>query len=136
MRLKALSILLVIAVFFSANGHLVVLQVVAWGTMAKQFHSETELISVTLNKTFSGEFPCPICHSIEDSLEANRAENVDNKTAGLFQKSPNYLTLFLPPISSLVLKSGNLFAEEIFLHAGSISLIDPPPPRVFRVIQS
>ena len=130
MKLKGLSLFLVIAVFFSANGHLVVLQLVAWGTMAKQFHSETESIESALDKTFGGDFPCPICHSIADSMEAKDLENKGDKTAGFLQKSPSYLIPFFPPTFSYVRGKGNLFSEEVLLITEPISLIGFPPPRV------
>ncbi|AWT58997.1 MAG: hypothetical protein DF168_00169 [Candidatus Moanabacter tarae] len=127
MKLKALSLLLTIALFFSANGHFVFLQGVAWGTMAKQFYSDTESLSSVLDKTFSGEFPCRICQSIEASMEA---QDEGNKTSEISPKSLNHLIPFFPPPTSLVWAKGCPFSEEVLLLDESIPLVGSPPPRV------
>ena len=107
-----------------------VLQLVAWGTMTNQFHSETESIPSALDKTFGGDFPCPICHSIADSMDAKDLENKGDTTAGFLQKSPSYLIPFFPPTVSHFRGKGNLFSAEVLLLTEPISLIGFPPPRV------
>ena len=98
--------------------------------MVKQFHGESGSIPAALDKTIGGEFPCPICHSVEDSLEANGGEDADDRIAGVSQKSPNHWSPFLPPTFAFARRSGDPLAEEFLPPFGSTTPIDSPPPRV------
>ncbi len=56
--------LLFLALFSIAGGHWAVLQTVAWTGMMIEYSRESPL-TMAIKKTFSGQAPCDMCHSIE-----------------------------------------------------------------------
>jgi hypothetical protein len=61
--------LLVLASFLISIGmHAVVLQAVAWAKMTVDF-ARRDTLAVSLEKTFDGRHPCPICASLKKTAE-------------------------------------------------------------------
>lgn len=63
--------LLVIALVLSTGGHWALLQVCAWTGMVVSF-SQTESLSVALQKTFDGEHPCKMCKIVKQGRKAEQ----------------------------------------------------------------
>ncbi len=77
MFLKLGHVLLCLALFAMAGGHWVILQGVAWSTMIVEY-SRIAPVTEAVQKTFSGEAPCPLCLSI---AKAKQEENREKPTA-------------------------------------------------------
>ena len=65
-------LLLAMAMFSIAGGHLFVLQTAAWSTMIVDLSRQYSLVEAAI-KTFSGEAPCSMCKAVE-SGQRNQAE--------------------------------------------------------------
>jgi len=59
------TLLMCLAMFSIAGGHWAVLQSVAWAGMLRDY-SRAAGLGAAVEKTFSGEFPCPMCRKIAD----------------------------------------------------------------------
>jgi len=57
--------------FGIAGGHWAVLQSIAWARMVSDF-SRNVPVSVAVQKTFSGEFPCAMCRKISDGRKSEQ----------------------------------------------------------------
>ena len=56
-------VVMTIALFLSAGGHLALLQGVAWATMIRDY-SRTGSVTAAVEKTFDGKHPCAMCKKI------------------------------------------------------------------------
>jgi hypothetical protein len=77
---RATRLALVAFIFCSMGAHLVVIQAVAWATMAVTF-SQHDNLGCSLQKTFDGHHPCGLCLKVKKaspsgpSLSGTRIEN-------------------------------------------------------------
>jgi hypothetical protein len=90
------------AMFFIAGGHWAVLQSVAWGKMVSDYSQQDGIVSA-VQKTFSGDYPCAMCHKIDEQKKQEQQApviKVDKKSENLlvlktgttlFPPSPDYL---------------------------------------------
>jgi hypothetical protein len=90
--------LVVLSLVLVTGGHWVLLQSAAWVGMTVSFAQE-ETVSVALEKTFSGENPCPVCKFVKAGKEAEKkhdSQKLETKldfhwlagTRGLFPPRP------------------------------------------------
>jgi len=118
--------LLIVALLANTGGHWALLQSVAWTTMLVE-HLHSQSFSQSMEQTFDGRHPCPLCLAIK------AAKNTEKKT---------FLTLttqkieFPPLAPKFVLYSPasleHLPTQDVF--ADSPTLVPPtPPPRTFPV---
>jgi hypothetical protein len=56
-------LVMTVALFLSAGGHLAVLQGVAWATMIRDY-SRSGSVTAAVEKTFDGKHPCALCKKI------------------------------------------------------------------------
>ena len=57
--------------FVSLNGHLALLQTLAWGNMLVSYSQEASLAEAA-KKTFDGEHPCSLCKVVSESKKQER----------------------------------------------------------------
>lgn len=57
-----------IALFSIAGGHYAVFQTIAWAQMLKDYSKEAS-VAEAVEKTFSGEAPCPMCKKISEERQ-------------------------------------------------------------------
>jgi hypothetical protein len=111
-----------------SGGHLFALQSLAWARMMVEF-SNTDSLQSALSKTFSGQYPCPLCLKVQKSWREQQQQEKD--LPGLqMQAMPevvwNFRLLTIPEAPKLVIDEG-AFAAEFFYH---LSQSPPkPPPR-------
>lgn len=80
MRQRTARLLLIASLLFSMGAHLAIIQTVAWARMAVDYSRNSNL-GTSLQKTFDGRHPCPLClklrkaSSAGPSLGASRTEN-------------------------------------------------------------
>lgn len=69
--------LALIACLVALNAHLVLLQGVAWGTMAKAYQQESGSIREAIQRTMGGAEPCALCNAVSTELlrQAAQPEN-------------------------------------------------------------
>jgi hypothetical protein len=67
--------LVVLTLFIALEGHLIVLQAVAWGGMLLTY-SQSATIEEGIAKTFDGRHPCSLCKSIQKSRQKKPAPQV------------------------------------------------------------
>lgn len=85
---RRLGILLAaLALFMIAGGHWAVLQSVAWAQMLRVY-SQDATVSVAIQKTFSGEYPCNMCRKI---AEAQKTEEQKTPEIVSAKKSSEFL---------------------------------------------
>ncbi len=88
------------AMFLIVGGHWAAFQVVAWTGMVVQY-SKTDSLGSAVVKTFSGEKPCKMCHSIQKEKQKEDQAPANLKPD---KKADNFLiragaTLSPPPAS-------------------------------------
>src|ERR1700734_2220654 len=79
--------------FLSSMGaHLAVIQTVAWARMAVSFSRSCSL-NTSLQKTFDGRHPCPLCMKIKKASQegASLGAPADNRLDGAFVTSVPYV---------------------------------------------
>lgn len=59
------QIIAAVALFFILGGHWGVLQTVAWANMIWTYTTQDGSVMAGAKKTFDGEHPCSMCHSIQ-----------------------------------------------------------------------
>ena len=90
--------LVVLSLVLMIGGHWALLQSAAWIRMAAKF-SEKDTVSVALEKTFSGKYPCKLCKIVKagkatehqqdlQKLEAKFEFTLVSGTCGLFPPRP------------------------------------------------
>jgi len=99
--------LMCLAMFSVAGGHWAILQTVAWAQMLRDYSREAPL-ATAVEKTFSGEHPCPLCKRVEEGRQkeekAPATVKVDKKsevfTAQTTQnlKEPDWLDRAYPRV--------------------------------------
>jgi hypothetical protein len=110
--------------FVSLNGHLALLQTLAWGNMLVSYSQQASL-SEAAKKTFDGEHPCSLCKVVSESKKQEQKKP--------FLKSEIKLDITLPTSLSLADISGMDIVLQIPGYAGvdsCVSLAVPlQPPR-------
>ncbi len=91
-------LVLIVALFCAVGGHWAVLRTVAWSGMIIDY-SRGASLAVAVEKTFSGKYPCGMCHSIEKSArdEKRSGQIVVLKKIDFFHETPR---AFVAPIVS------------------------------------
>lgn len=115
--------LVVFSLVLMIGGHWALLQSAAWIRMAAKF-SEKDTVSVALEKTFSGKFPCKLCKMVKAGKETERKQDLQ-KLEAKFE-------------FTLVSGTCGLFPPRPFRHFTSetehvdarVDAPRPPPPRV------
>ena len=77
-----------LVLFFTAGGHYVLLQTVAWTAMVHDF-SRTGSLSLAVEKTFDGRHLCPLCKKI---AKAHAAEEKAPATVKVEKKAEVFVT--------------------------------------------
>lgn len=114
--------LTVLALVLGIGGHWFLLQSAAWVGMAVTY-SKSEPVSVALEKTFGGKFPCQLCKFVKEGKASEKKRDIpkfdpkleftfDAGTCGLFPPRP--FRHFTPQS-----QRADVFAEAPL----------PPPPR-------
>lgn len=65
--------LVVVVLVCATGGHWAALQSAAWAGMIFSY-SQTDSLSVALEKTFSGQHPCKLCKVVEEGKKSERQE--------------------------------------------------------------
>jgi hypothetical protein len=63
----------VLALFLALEGHIIVLQAVAWGGMLAAY-SQDSSIEVGIEKTFDGKHPCELCSAIHKVRQTGKKQ--------------------------------------------------------------
>jgi len=91
--------LVFLALFSIAGGHWAALQTVAWTGMIIEYSKDSSL-GAALSKTFSGQAPCKLCHSIEAGKQKERrlpaTVKADKKFEKFLARSP--VTIPIPSV--------------------------------------
>jgi hypothetical protein len=79
-----------LAMFFVAGGHWAVLQSVAWAGMIGDYSRSDGLVTA-VQKTFSGDFPCNMCRTIDVQKKQEQktplAQGAEKKIEGIAAES-------------------------------------------------
>ncbi len=67
------TLFLVIALFSATGGQLAILQITAWTGMVIRYSEESGLAR-GIERTFSGEEPCQLCHVVERAQEESEQQ--------------------------------------------------------------
>ena len=73
MSSRLLKLPVVLALMVSIGLHWAFLQSVAWVGMVVSY-SQTDSLSIALEKTFDGQHPCRLCHFVKDGQQQEHAE--------------------------------------------------------------
>jgi hypothetical protein len=123
--LRASQYFLIGTLLVSMGGHLALLQTIAWGNMLVDFSSKSS-ISEAMDKTFSGEHPCPLCKAVKKSKKE------DEKKPLL--KSEMKMEIALPAPVKVPFPQGMELAFCVTGYSGSFTEVYPAlpmrPPRV------
>ncbi len=132
MKIKLISIILIVAIGTFYNGHLLMLQIYGWGSMLSEYYSSSQSIEVAIDKTFSGDNKCGICGDVNGYL---------NK--GYENKAKNYVTLEFKPVILSLPQIFNIVFQNVYhgfidLTNSSLSKrFDLPfihPPKISKVL--
>lgn len=116
------------AIFQIMGGHWVVLQSVAWGKMLVNYSQEAGLIRGA-EKTFSGEYPCSMCHQVRKEVQKENSDPIQSHLIKLLKQSeilPDSLTHFV--FESIVHLSD--YSSEVFSFTTRADAPLTPPPLV------
>ncbi|HTB63941.1 MAG TPA: hypothetical protein VK737_10160 [Opitutales bacterium] len=123
---RGFAMLLIVAVAVSANLHLPLVQTVAWARMYSRYH-EVYSASISLQITFSGQYPCPLCKLVR-SAEAEREPMAGSASTSL------RLLLPLPQMAALVVvpapTPSRVGIEPPPLSPAGFAQPELPPPRL------
>lgn len=110
--------------FVSLNGHLALLQTLAWGNMLVSYSQQSSLAEAA-KKTFDGEHPCSLCKMVSESKKQEQKKPL--------LKAEIKLDVALPVVIQLADICGSDFVIQIPDYAGKdscVSLAVPlQPPR-------
>jgi hypothetical protein len=81
------SILAALALVAITGGHWLVFQSVAWGQMLRDYSRDAS-VTEAISKTFSGDYPCSMCHKI---TETRSKEDTQNPRISIEKKSTEFL---------------------------------------------
>lgn len=70
--MKRARLLILAALMVSIGGQWMVLQGVAWLSMAVTYSVESGSVSSGLSKTFDGDHPCPLCKAVQKGSQEER----------------------------------------------------------------
>jgi hypothetical protein len=115
--------LVVIALVIFTGGHWLVLQSVAWFTMAVNF-AQTDSLPQALKKTFDGKHPCKICKTVEAGRKSEQKQSslkVETQLEFCFIRQ--YVTLPLAPH----VEHSTRFVVSYFIRTDAPPT---PPPRL------
>jgi hypothetical protein len=110
--------------FVSLNGHLALLQTLAWGNMLVSYSQQASLAEAA-QKTFDGEHPCSLCKVVSESKKQEKKKPL--------LKAEIKLDVTLPVAVGLADIRGRDFVVQLPVYAGAdccVSLAVPlQPPR-------
>jgi hypothetical protein len=66
------QVIAAVALFFIIGGHWGVLQTVAWANMIWTYSTQDGSVLAGAKKTFDGEHPCSMCHSIKEAKQQEK----------------------------------------------------------------
>ncbi len=112
------------SLFALLGGPLVVVQVVAWGQMLSAYSQDEGSLIAGAKKTFSGEAPCGLCHSV---AEARKAEDERPPALQVNKKIESFLLASTHLVTEPPRRDGPDFFE---LTATPLSRTDAPPAPV------
>ena len=75
-------LLVLIAAVQILGGHWAVLQTVAWAKMLVDY-SQQDSLSVAVAKTFDGEHPCQLCHTVKEGRQEEQKKQTPTTIAKL-----------------------------------------------------
>jgi hypothetical protein len=120
---RSVRVFLISSMFLSIGGHLPFLQSLAWTRMAISYSHQSP-IGISLQKTFDGHHPCPIC------LKVNRAAHAGGSLGALRSESTKDMVIPASPFQILRrVRSWNIISPLFFRIVGPI-FIDTPPPEL------
>ena len=112
--------LVALALFTIAGGHWLVLQSVAWSQMLRAY-SQGGSITMAVEKTFSGKYPCAMCRKIAEAKKQEEQKNpllkADKKVEVFVAQAA--ATLRRPPAEK--------FSHPAVADSRFASRFDPPP---------
>lgn len=121
--MRRFTILVVLVAFiFSCGGQWYVLQVVAWGNMIRDY-SQMVSLGEAVSMTFSGQYPCPICKTIQEKKQS------ENNNLCAIEK---YEKKFFPPLAIGVMQPQPMQVEYpnlVQAFTGHSEAPPTPPPR-------
>lgn len=86
-----------LAMFFVAGGHWATLQTVAWAGMLWNYTQANGSLVAGVKKTFDGEHPCKMCHSIKTAKEKEQSKPVTLVSMKKIEALPATMSATLPP---------------------------------------
>lgn len=118
---RSIRVVVLSALFFSMGGHLPFLQSFAWARMALGY-SHNNSIGISLQKTFDGQHPCPLCLKLKKAANSNGSLGMARGETTLDIVLPAATFQILRHIRSWAIHSPSLFSiiTPVF--------IDTPPP--------
>ena len=118
--LRLSKFLALIAAVQILGGHWVALQSVAWVGMVIDYSKQSSL-GVALEKTFDGEHPCNLCHTVSKG----RSEEQKNETLKLVVKFEAVLS---PQVAQLAPASQPWNYPHLVEMLSSLAIAPPTPP--------
>ncbi len=124
------AIAVLVAVFFSTGAQWMVVQTIGWANMVVTYSRGDATLGEALRKTFDGEHPCNLCHSVRDA-------DTGSKTGDAAPSSAPALSIagILPPAGVRLRAPGFMvyhypvLVQEAALRPG-LPRLQPPRVRV------
>ncbi|RYD81696.1 MAG: hypothetical protein EOP84_10570 [Verrucomicrobiaceae bacterium] len=114
------KLLAVIAAVQLLGGHWLALQSVAWVGMVISYAQEEESLVGALEKTFSGENPCDLCHAVKEGQSEEKKQEIT--------KTLVKVEAILADTMQVPLPSEAQWVFHLSARAGSVRSSAPPTP--------
>jgi hypothetical protein len=121
---RGVRAVILLALFFSMGGHLAFLQSLAWTRMVIGY-SHQNPIGISIQKTFDGQHPCPLC------LKLKKAANPSG-SLGMARGEPT-LDIVLPAATFQILRhirSWAIHSPSLISFVTPVSIDSPPPESI------
>lgn len=113
--------LVLIAAVQILGGHWAVLQTVAWTKMLVDY-AQQDSLSVAVAKTFDGEHPCQLCHTVKEGRKEEQKKQTPTAIAKLDAVLAPTIQIPLRSVAPHVFFSVALQPREV-----ALSPLTPPP---------
>ena len=115
----------VISLVATIGAHWALLQTVAWTTMLAD-NLRSHSFSESLERTFDGKYPCPICKAITAGKKSERKNEFTLKTQKLEFPPVKQNPVLIAPANFQFLPQANFFSESL-----TQKPLTPPPRESF-----
>ena len=119
------KILVVFALVTMLGGHWTLLQTVAWTTMLAN-NLRTHSLSESVDRTFDGKYPCPICRAIAAAKKSEKKDEFTTQMQKLEFPPAKEEFVVIAPSQFELLPEENDFAESL-----TQKPLLPPPRALF-----